>query len=101
MLIGICDSIFEVGAVEIGTCFVSASVLRRSENLKLEIVGIYGPADHALSASFPEEISAMVARTRFPSILGGDSNLMRAAEEKNNDRINWARIELFNNHITD
>jgi hypothetical protein len=61
MLIGLRD-IFEVGAIEIGTFFVSVSVIRRSDNLMLEIMGIYGPTDHSLLLTFLEEISAKIAR---------------------------------------
>jgi hypothetical protein len=91
VLIGFQDSVFEVGTVEIGSFFVSASVLR--------IMGIYGPADHASSGHFLEEISGKVARSNFPIIIGGDFNLMRIPEDKNNDRINWPRLDLFNEHI--
>jgi hypothetical protein len=31
--------------------------------------------------------------------MGGDFNLIRSDQDKNNDRINWPRLELFNNHI--
>jgi exonuclease III len=99
VLIGFRDSVFEVGTVEIGSFFVSASVLRRADKMKLEIMGIYGPADHASSGRFLEEISSKVARSRFPMIMGGDFNLMRIPEDKKNDRINWPRLDLFNEHI--
>jgi hypothetical protein len=33
--------------------------------------------------------------------MEGDFNLMRRAQDKNNDRVNWARLELFNDHIGD
>jgi exonuclease III len=99
MLIGLRDNIFEVGAIEIGTFFVSVSVLRRSDNLMLEIMGIYGPADHSLSLAFLEEILAKIARTVLPLILGGDFNLMQSEEDKNKDIINWPRIDMFNDHI--
>jgi hypothetical protein len=67
--------------------------------LKLEIMGIYGPADHASSGCFLEEISGKVAQSNLPIIMGGDFNLTRIPEDKNNDRINWPRLELFNDHI--
>jgi hypothetical protein len=99
VLIGLRDSVFEVGVVEIGSFFVSASVLRRADKLKLEFMGIYGPADHVSSGRFLEEISGKVARSNLLIIMGGDFNLMRIPEDKNNERINWPRLELFNDHI--
>jgi endonuclease/exonuclease/phosphatase (EEP) superfamily protein YafD len=62
-------------------------------------MGIYGPADHTFSAAFLEEVSSKVANTDLPIIMGGDFNLLRRAQDKNNDRVNWARLELFNDHI--
>jgi endonuclease/exonuclease/phosphatase (EEP) superfamily protein YafD len=62
-------------------------------------MGIYGPADHTFSAAFLEEVSSKVANTEFPIIMGGDFNLLWRAQDKNNDRVNWARLELFNDHI--
>jgi exonuclease III len=99
VLIGFRDSVFEVGMVEIGSFFVSASVLRRADRMKLEIMGIYGPADHASSVRFLEEISNKVASSNLPIIMGGDFNLTHIPEDKNNDHINWARLDLFNEHI--
>jgi hypothetical protein len=31
--------------------------------------------------------------------MGGDFNLIRSLEDKNNDHMNWARINLFNEAI--
>jgi hypothetical protein len=62
-------------------------------------MGIYGPADHSRSAEFLQEISNKVNSADTPIIMGGDFNLIRAAHDKNNDRINWTRMDLFNEHI--
>jgi hypothetical protein len=100
VLIGFPDSVFEVDTVEIGSFFISASVLRRADRMKLEIMGIYGPTDHASSVHFLDEISNKVARSNLPIIMGGDFNLMCIPEDKNTDRINWARLDLLNDHIS-
>jgi hypothetical protein len=31
--------------------------------------------------------------------MGGDFNLIRTAEDKNNGNLNWPLIDLFNNNI--
>jgi hypothetical protein len=99
MLLGVRDSMFEVGRMDRGQFFLSLAVLHRVSNKKLEIIGIYGPADHARSRGFLDEISAKVARCTLPIFMGGDFNLIRAAEDKNNDNLNWPLIDLFNNTI--
>jgi hypothetical protein len=101
MLMGFRESMFEIGAIDTGRHFVSVDVILRTARLTLRIFGIYGPADHALSAAFLQELSLKVENTTLPIIMGGDFNLLRTEHDKNNDRINWPRLELFNNHIAD
>jgi hypothetical protein len=82
-----------------GQFFISTSVLHRASNRIFEVVAIYGPADHSRSRSFLEEISDKVGRATHPLLLGGDFNLIRSAEDKNNDNLNWPLIDLFNEHV--
>jgi hypothetical protein len=99
MLMGVRDSSFEVGVVDMGLFYLSTSILHRATKRILTIIGIYGPADHGRSRAFLEEISAKVARTNSPLLMGGDFNLIRAACDKNNDHLNWRLMDLFNEHI--
>jgi exonuclease III len=99
MLMGFTDSFFDVGRVSLGQYFISASILCRADNFKMEVMGVYGPADHSHSHEFFEEISARVAASDLPILMGGDFNLLRDAADKSNDRINWARMDAFNDNI--
>jgi hypothetical protein len=47
LLLGVKDSIFEVGSIDSGQFFISALVYHREAKFKFEIIGVYGPADHA------------------------------------------------------
>jgi exonuclease III len=69
--------------------------------LKLEIMGIYEPADHTFSREFLTEITNKINSLNEPLIMGGDFNLIRSQEDKNNDSINWARLNMFNDAISD
>ncbi|XP_071683742.1 uncharacterized protein [Lolium perenne] len=99
MLLGLRDSIFDVGRISLGQFFISASIMCIADNFKFEIVGVYGPADHTHSQEFLQEISARVAVSELPILMGGDFNLLRDAADKNNDRVNWARMDAFNDNI--
>ncbi|KAK1666249.1 hypothetical protein QYE76_054408 [Lolium multiflorum] len=99
MLMGVRDSGFEVGVVDMGQFYLSTSILHRMSRRIMTIVGVYGPADHGRSSAFLEEVSAKVARTNTPLLMGGDFNLIRAACDKNNDHLNWRLMDLFNEHI--
>nr|XP_051220218.1 uncharacterized protein LOC127337707 [Lolium perenne] len=68
-------------------------------NRTLDIIGVYGPADHGRSREFLQELSVKIATSTRPLLLGGDFNLIRAAEDKNNNNLNWTLIDLFNDNI--
>jgi hypothetical protein len=68
----------------------------RSAQFKCEYIGVYGPTDHSRSIVFLEELEEKISRCQQPMVVGGDFNLIRRAEDKNNCNINWPRIHLFN-----
>jgi exonuclease III len=99
LLLGFRDSMFEVGSIDQGQFFISAVVLHRASKVIFEYVGVYGPADHARAPAFLEELENKVSRSQHPVVVGGDFNLIRGAEDKNNSNINWPRVHLFNDCI--
>jgi hypothetical protein len=99
MLLGFRDSTFEVGATDQGLFFLSATILHRASRLIFEFIGVYGPADHARSRSFLEELEAKVALSQYPVVVAGDFNLIRGSADKNNSNIDWSRVSLFNDSI--
>lgn len=99
LLIGVRDNLFEVGNVDSGQFFISLSVIHRPSTRTFELIDIYGPADHSKSRAFLDEISAKISTCNLPVIMGGYFNLIRYSHDKNNNNINWPRINLFNDHI--
>jgi hypothetical protein len=99
LLLGFRDSVFEVGSIDQGKFFISAVVLQRSSKVIFEYIGVYGPADHSRAQEFLEELEDKIIRCQHPVVVGGDFNLIRSAEEKNNSNINRPRIHLFNDCI--
>jgi hypothetical protein len=63
------------------------------------VMGIYGPTDYRRSRAFLEEISAKGAKSNLPLLMGGDFNLIRTANDKNNENLNWRLMDLSNEHI--
>jgi hypothetical protein len=90
---------FEVGSIYQGQFFISAVVLHRDSKVIFEYIGVYGPADHARAPEFLKELEDKVSRCQHPVVVGGDFNLIRGAEDKSNDNINWPRIHMFNDCI--
>jgi exonuclease III len=99
MLLGLRDSTFEVGATDQGLFFLSATILHRASRLIFEFIGVYGPADHARSRNFLDELEAKVALSQYPVVVAGDFNLIRGSADKNNSNIDWSRVCLFNDSI--
>ena len=62
---------------------------------------VYGPADHRRSPAFLEELHLKISNSLLPVVVGGDFNLIRSPNEKNNDRINFPRMQLFNDWIAE
>jgi endonuclease/exonuclease/phosphatase family metal-dependent hydrolase len=75
MLLGFCDSTFEVGSIDQGRYFINALVYHREAKFKLECIGVYGPADHSKSTDFLEELETKVAQANHPVVVRGDFNL--------------------------
>ena len=77
MLVGVRDSLSEVGLVDKGKFFLSAAILHHPSNTTMEVIGIYGPADHGRSREFLEELSAKIASCTRPLLMGRDFDLIR------------------------
>ncbi|XP_073351784.1 uncharacterized protein [Aegilops tauschii subsp. strangulata] len=101
ILLGVKDATFEVGGMDQGEFFVSMELFERALNFKWEVVIVYGPADHRRSPTFLDELQRKVSASTFPVVVGGDFNLICSPNDKNNDRINLPRMQMFNDCITD
>jgi endonuclease/exonuclease/phosphatase (EEP) superfamily protein YafD len=60
---------------------------------------IYGPADHSRTEEFLSELEREVLACQLPIVVGGDFNLIREVQDKNNSNLNWPRIHRFNDVI--
>jgi hypothetical protein len=99
MLLGIRDDSFEVGSIDQGNFFLSASLFHRETKFKFEFIGVYGPADHTRSHQFLADLETKVDACQFPVVVLGDFNLIRGAQDKNNSNINWPLVNAFNDTI--
>ena len=84
-----------------GEFFVSMEIFEWVLNLKWEVVIVYGPADHRRYPAFLVELQQKISAYLLQVVVGGDFNLIRSPDEKNNDRINLPRMQLFNDCIAE
>jgi hypothetical protein len=90
---------FDIGAVSKGEFLLSAQISVKATRFRFEFVGVYGPADHGRSPAFLLELESAISRSPFPVFVAGDFNLIRGRADKNNNNIDWQRINLFNDCI--
>ena len=84
-----------------GEFFVSMEIFERALNFKWEVIIVYGPADHRRSPTFLAELQRKISASSLPVVVGGDFNLIRSPDEKNNDRVNRPRMQMFNDCIAE
>nr|XP_020172271.1 proline-rich protein 36-like [Aegilops tauschii subsp. strangulata] len=101
ILLGVKDATFEVGGMDRGEFFISMEIFERALNFKWEVIIVYGPADHNRSPTFLAELQQKISASPLPVVVGGDFNLFRSPDEKNNDRVNRPRMQMFNDCIAE
>jgi hypothetical protein len=99
MLLGVNEDAFEVLEWHKGYFYIRVGVRQLENNVKWSFFVVYGPADHRRTAEFLGELTQAVGACDLPLVLGGDFNLLRGAEDKNNDDIDWPRVHRFNDCI--
>ncbi|XP_073358182.1 uncharacterized protein [Aegilops tauschii subsp. strangulata] len=101
ILLGVKDATFEVGGMDRGEFFISMEIFERALNFKWEVIIVYGPANHSRSPTFLAELQQKISASPLPVVVGGDFNLIRSPDEKNNDRVNRPRMQMFNDCIAE
>ena len=101
LLLGVNEDHFEVKDWSTGSFFIRVDVLQLDSSKHWSCFVVYGPADHRRTDEFLAEMSTAIAACHFPLVVGGDFNLIRGSEDKNNDNINWPRVHKFNDFIAD
>ena len=71
----------------------------RLSNLGWKLIIVYGPTDHSLSNDFIQELEDICDMVSLPLVVGGDFNLIRNANDKNNDNIDKRQKDLFNGFV--
>jgi hypothetical protein len=85
ILVGINNVSLQVGTVETGDFCVKLHVRCKHDGFEWVLVPVYGAAQDAQKAEFLAELARMGDSGNTPSLIGGDFNILRRKEEKNND----------------
>jgi hypothetical protein len=82
--------------VETGDFCVKLFIKSKIEGFEWILVGVYGAAQDALKPEFLAELVRICDSESLPMLVGGDFNIIRRQEEKNNDNFNARWPFLFN-----
>ena len=100
-LLGTNNVTFDFVAFDHGIYWASMVVSLRSNNTLLELMVVYGPADHSLSQIFLDEIFTKIDACQLPLLIGGDFNLLRYPSDKSSVNFSWVLAKAFNAFIRD
>ena len=101
LLLGAKKDTFDFVAFDHGIFWASMVVSLRSLNSLLEIMVVYGPANHAMSYAFLDELSIKIESCQLPLLIGGDFNLLRVPSDKSSPNFSWPLADAFNAFIRD
>jgi len=96
MVLGICLSTFDIGEIEEGDFFIRFKLRLREDDFKFNLISIYGPAQLDQKSHFLSEVVRVCSKEVVPIVIGGDFNIIRKPDEKNNDNYNDRWPFLFN-----
>jgi hypothetical protein len=96
ILVGINMETTSIQRVETGDFCVKLFVKTKSDGFDWILVGVYGAAQDALKPNFLAELVRICESENLPMLVGGDFNIIRRQEEKNNDNFNACWPFIFN-----
>ena len=96
MLLGVNLLSFDIGEIEEGDFLIRFKVRHREDDYKFNLISVYGPAQMDHKAQFLSEVVRVCSKEALPIVIGGDFNIIRRPDEKNNDNYNDRWSFLFN-----
>jgi len=82
--------------------FFQSMVLKNVEDdFKWELVNTYGPVQDEKKVGYLQELLVKTQSNNLPTIIGGDFNLVRKAEDKSSGNVDGRFMRAFNDFILD
>jgi hypothetical protein len=94
--VGINAETLSVQDVIVGDRCAKKFVTNKSDNFKWAILVVYGAAQDEHKADFLAELVRICENEPLPLLVGGDFNILRRKEDKNNDNFNPCWPFIFN-----
>lgn len=99
ILLGVKCETLEVMDVIQGEFAVKFRVKSKLDGFRWALVAVYGAAQPELKPDFLADLVRICGAERLPILVGGDFNIIRRREEKNNDNFDGRWSFMFNTII--
>ena len=96
ILLGIKDNSLELLDFMHGEFHIKLHLRNKSDNFIWSLVAVYGAAQDEFKAAFLRELVNLAKDNPYPILIGGDFNILRYQQDKNNDRFDNYWPFLFN-----
>ena len=96
ILVGISGDLFDVVSWDIRKFSVSVIASFKADGKLIRITTVYGSAYECGKQDFLSELHSLFIDWDGPAIIGGDFNLVRSQEDKNNRAVDFKWVDKFN-----
>jgi exonuclease III len=96
MLLGVNPSVFDNGTIDEGDFYCKFCLRNKADGFIWALFVVYGPAQDDLKKAFLAEMVRACGTEPHSFMIGGDSNIKRRPEDKNNNNFNYQWANLFN-----
>ena len=96
MILGVHLLTFDIGEIEEGDFLIRFKLRHKEHDLKFNLISLYGPAQVDQKTNFLSELVRVCLKYTIPIIIGGDFNIIRRPDKKNNDNYNDSWPFMFN-----
>ena len=99
ILLGIQTTTMDLLAFSTGEFHIKFHLRNRADNFTWTLVAVYGAAQDEYKSAFLRELVNLAKNNPQPMLIGGEFNILRYQEEKNNDYFDTHWPFLFNDVI--
>jgi exonuclease III len=96
MILGVHLLTFDIGEIEEGDFFIRFKLRHKEDDFKFNLISVYAPAQEDHKSNFLSEMVRVCSKKILPIIIGGDFNIIRRRNEKNNDNYSYRWPFMFN-----
>jgi hypothetical protein len=88
--------VFDIGSIDEGDFYVKFRLRNKADGFLWVLIAVYGAAQVEHKEAFLTKLVQTCAKESNPVLVGGDFNIIRSPQEKNNDRYEVRWPFLFN-----